>query len=980
MWPKPKKKGKTKNKLNAFEPEKIPDGPEQIELLRKNSGSNSGVHQGREANAQPREDISGVWKASLMKAIAPGTPIQVSTDSIPKMKIPVNRDVLEAQEKQRRQTIFQAVIRIIDRMFDNFQNTAYGFNQVASGSDLELTWMRPQVREENMAAWHEGRSRLCQIFSGRISTRFWTMLVRGTDEGIGVYIMPADKVLSFTPEDKNFLCYLTMSPNFDTERNLISFLANGLPVAEDLYPSIFRALLDALIRYANEEATPGEVFDFGEIGIVPEAPPPPKEVKETSVSSSFNAEVPRTSYADAVQQIQAHNKAGHVDQLISTSTNARPVDPNEFIRSNSSNFPGLQTGQAGQTPANSSDEWKGFSSTSNQKQFQTGSQPALQSQSGNWRTSQGQPVPEPVNPALNAPNSSDGSGAWNFIPNTEIQSHQRNSGNQPIPQNPQFQQTQPIPQFQQPPQPSQPYRHPLEQQTPPQPLMSHPTADSGMISEFTLPDFQRPSRAELEQLRQDARPPINQSQEIAGVAPVFKLPEESPAPALEQEQFELLSENPPEMSGDFAPITVANYETLESDESTENTEVAEFSQESEIDEFDAISESSDEQSEEEVEEVEQFDQEEQLEHSDDQAHLAEDAIDSEEDFDSGEAASEDLEQIEPAEEVEDSLEEPEHSIEEEHEEDSVESENIETEAKDVEEENFDDNQSIEDEIEELEPVQETSDDEEDDDVQVDEDAEANLETDEAEAEEIEEEVESVEAIEEVEEEDEEDEDEVEVEEEDDEDEDDDDDEEDAALEDSDDDDSEESEEIEEDDDESESAEVSENEEIEEDPVIDDSSDSVEDSQIEAETSIAPSDSDDENTESESKDSEIEEKAQDSPKTESTKSTSSESSSNIGSGSSVADDKVMPAFSKFPSLSVVEITLGKCPDLSDALSVLLPVLDAQIDELAAQGGKAFTTKDFKRAEAIIKLTEKLEDFKTEASAILNLIDDDEDEKD
>ena len=90
-----------------------------------------------------------------------------------------------------------------------------------------------------------------------------------------------------------------------------------------------------------------------------------------------------------------------------------------------------------------------------------------------------------------------------------------------------------------------------------------------------------------------------------------------------------------------------------------------------------------------------------------------------------------------------------------------------------------------------------------------------------------------------------------------------------------------------------------------------------------------------------------------------------------------NEAVMPAFTKFPGLSVVEITLGKCPDLSDALSVLLPVLDAQIDELAAQGGKAFTTKDFKRAEAIIKLTEKLEDFKTEASSILNLIDDDED---
>ncbi len=61
-------------------------------------------------------------------------------------------------------------------------------------------------------------------------------------------------------------------------------------------------------------------------------------------------------------------------------------------------------------------------------------------------------------------------------------------------------------------------------------------------------------------------------------------------------------------------------------------------------------------------------------------------------------------------------------------------------------------------------------------------------------------------------------------------------------------------------------------------------------------------------------------------------------------------------------------------------VLLPVLDAQIDELATQGGKAFASKDFKKAEAIIKLSEKLEEFKNEASEILGLIDKEEDDDD
>ncbi len=963
MWPKPKKKGKTKNKLNAIEPEKIPDGPEQIELLRKGSttGSNSGVHQGRETNSQPREDISGVWKASLMKAIAPGSPSAISTDSIPKMKIPVNRDVLEAQEKQRRQMVFQAVIRIIDRMFDNFQNTSYGFNQVASGSDLELTWMRPQVREENMAAWHEGRTRLAQIFSGRISTRFWTMLVRGTDEGLGVYIMPADKVLSFTPEDKNFLCYLTMAPKFDEERNFTQFLANGLPVAEDLYPSIFRALLDALIRFANEEAAPGEVFDFSEIGIVPEAPPPPKEVKEVAISSSFNADVPRTSYADAVQQIQAHNKAGHIDQLISTSTNARPVDPNEFTRSNSGSFQGLQGSQNPNLNSPPVEEWKGFSSTGSQKQFQT---PQLQSQSGNWRTPQGQPVPEPFDTPANTQSESSGSGAWNFIPKTEIQSHQQNSGSQQILQN--FQQPQPLPP-QMPPkahEQPQPYRHPLEQPPIPQQPVTHPMADSGIISEFTLPEFQRPSRAELEQLRQDARPPINQSQELAGVSPVFNMPAESAAQIMEQEQFELLSENPPEMSGDFAPITVShNYESIQSEDAIERADSNQFGDETEIDEFDAISdglsENVDEFSNEQIEQIEEVEQIEQIEEvEDEQLELVDDEQSEEHaEFDSGEA--EDLQEL-------------------------VESES-ESDSESESEEVFDDDQEIE-EVDDSSEVVEDS--EESDEIESFESDESG-ESVETEAESDSEQSEDLEGLEESEESE-----DIEINEE-----------SESVSEQDEQDESDESEESE--------AEESESEEIEETIDLDESADSDNDSEEESEETSASdaeedsiavveieekveieedvevkeeveledeSESKSDQTKSESKEIQSGETKEESEKIKSSPTPSSESSTDIGTRSAGKDDTVMPTFTKFPSLSVVEITLGKCPDLSDALSVLLPVLDAQIDELAAQGGKAFTTKDFKRAEAIIKLTEKLEDFKTEASSILKLIDDDEDDDD
>ena len=60
---------------------------------------------------------------------------------------------------------------------------------------------------------------------------------------------------------------------------------------------------------------------------------------------------------------------------------------------------------------------------------------------------------------------------------------------------------------------------------------------------------------------------------------------------MEQEQFELLSENPPEMSGDFAPITVThNYESIQPEDTGESAELSYVGDESEMDEFDAISE------------------------------------------------------------------------------------------------------------------------------------------------------------------------------------------------------------------------------------------------------------------------------------------------------------------------------------------------------------------------------------------------------
>jgi hypothetical protein len=60
------------------------------------------------------------------------------------------------------------------------------------------------------------------------------------------------------------------------------------------------------------------------------------------------------------------------------------------------------------------------------------------------------------------------------------------------------------------------------------------------------------------------------------------------------------------------------------------------------------------------------------------------------------------------------------------------------------------------------------------------------------------------------------------------------------------------------------------------------------------------------------------------------------------------------------------------DFIDAITVVLSTIDAQISLLTQQKAHAFDSKDYGRAEAIIKLSERLTLFKTEASEIMQVL--------
>ncbi|HMP54663.1 MAG TPA: hypothetical protein PKD05_24150, partial [Candidatus Melainabacteria bacterium] len=68
--------------------------------------------------------------------------------------------------------------------------------------------------------------------------------------------------------------------------------------------------------------------------------------------------------------------------------------------------------------------------------------------------------------------------------------------------------------------------------------------------------------------------------------------------------------------------------------------------------------------------------------------------------------------------------------------------------------------------------------------------------------------------------------------------------------------------------------------------------------------------------------------------------------------------------------------GGSRDLVNALRDVVITIDLKVERLSQKGAEAFANKDFKRAEVIIKLSERLNDFKAEASQLLAILGRDE----
>jgi hypothetical protein len=258
------RKGNTRYRMQAAQIAQAEAAKAAAEHARVEEQPQDPQSDSQEMSAQ-EDNVRGLWKSRVLASYKGKSPKDSHTLLA---KVPDGKGTLQVSEHFKASNIQEEMIATVDRMFDTFQNCAYELNKLAMGTELELNWIRPFLSKESTSTWHQSQDCVL-VFSGRISTRRWTMVVKGTTEEVLVFILPTDKLIGFALSHKNFKPYFCMVP--DAKQLDVRWIVDDHTIQLDQFPLISKALFDALIRFAREEASLDEIFNLRMIGIEPPA-------------------------------------------------------------------------------------------------------------------------------------------------------------------------------------------------------------------------------------------------------------------------------------------------------------------------------------------------------------------------------------------------------------------------------------------------------------------------------------------------------------------------------------------------------------------------------------------------------------------------------------------------------------------------------------------------------------------------------------
>jgi hypothetical protein len=283
------KRGSTKYRMQAMQEE---NGKVTGEMKSPFPPADLTANPAASGEANNSDSVRGLWKSKVLASYH-GSANQPHTGT-------------EVTEQDYADAVHEAMISIIDRIFDIFQNSAYEFNKIAAGSELELNWVRPFITKEGAPSWMGSNVEPVTVFTGRMSTRLWTLIMKGTTDMVQTYILPTSKLMTFNMSSGTFKPYLQLEPHFDN--GALGWRLGHHNISPAILQPIARELFNGLIRFAKNECRDDEEFDLVNVGLVA-----PKPVEDPQV------EIERQRY---YQQAFLEDLKSHLD----TRRDVKPTD------------------------------------------------------------------------------------------------------------------------------------------------------------------------------------------------------------------------------------------------------------------------------------------------------------------------------------------------------------------------------------------------------------------------------------------------------------------------------------------------------------------------------------------------------------------------------------------------------------------------------------------------------------------------------
>lgn len=160
---------------------------------------------------------------------------------------------------------FESVRIWMDALFQEFAGLAYGFNENAVGGDLFVSTERPSVSEtRDDSVWYKPVNK---NYQGRLTTRFWSLAVRGDEKRIALYLFPNEITLQFKTGD---FSDLELPPILVAEPAKLNgrstWTIQGEEASITMMGPLAKELFGDLIRVASGKMEESELFNAHKIG------------------------------------------------------------------------------------------------------------------------------------------------------------------------------------------------------------------------------------------------------------------------------------------------------------------------------------------------------------------------------------------------------------------------------------------------------------------------------------------------------------------------------------------------------------------------------------------------------------------------------------------------------------------------------------------------------------------------------------------